>query len=158
MMKYSYLKKLFVYSLILGALPVIAMGVFSYQRASTVVQHKVEEANRQILSRAENSIEHKLETAHIMATQFANSTLANTALGLDLDRHQFEVVNELNKTIRGFQVFDFVESVYFVNLEKKWLISYTGLERLNEADKLSEWSTFLSNHTQWDTEDRKSVV
>jgi len=82
MMKHSYLKKLFIYSLFLGALPVIAMGVFSYQRASSVIQHKVDEANRQILSQAANSIEHKLETAHIMATQFANSTLAVSALGL----------------------------------------------------------------------------
>ncbi|MBD2847798.1 AraC family transcriptional regulator [Paenibacillus sp. IB182496] len=158
MMKYSYLKKLFIYSLILGALPVIAMGVFSYHRASTVIQNKVDEANRQILSRAKNSIEHKLETAHIMATQFASSTLAASALGHDLNRHQFEVVNDLVKTIQGFQVFDFVESVYFVNLEKQWLISYEGLERLNEAGELSEWTALLSSPTQWETRSGEGTV
>ncbi|KRF06806.1 hypothetical protein ASG89_18310 [Paenibacillus sp. Soil766] len=158
MMKYSYLKKLFIYSLILGALPVIVMGVFSYQRASTVIQHKVDEANRQILNRAVNSIEHKLETAHIMATQFANSTLAVSALELDLNRYQFEVVNDLMKTIRAFQVFDFVESVYFVNLEKEWLVSYKGLERLSETGALSEWSASLSHPAQWETGSEEGSV
>ncbi|MFS0723765.1 AraC family transcriptional regulator [Paenibacillus sp. 1P07SE] len=151
MMKYSYLRKLFVYSLILGALPVMVMGLFSYHRSAAVIQHKVDEANRQILDRAKNSIEHKLETAHIMATQFANSTLAVSVLGQELNRHQFETVNDLVKAIRGFQVFDFVESVYFVNLEKQWLISYKGLERLHDTDALTEWSDMLSSPAQWDT-------
>lgn len=158
--RYSYLKKLFIYSLLLGALPVILMGVFSYDRASTVIQHKVDEANRQILNTAKNSIEHKLETAHIMATQFTNSTLAVNSLSMELNRYQFQTVSDLVKTMQGFQVFEFVESVYFVNLDKQWVISYRGMERLDDADKLSEWNTILSKEriSQWVTGDREGAV
>ncbi|MFI2857274.1 helix-turn-helix transcriptional regulator [Paenibacillus sp. JSM ZJ436] len=152
-MKYSYLKKLFMYSLFLGALPVIVMGVFSYDRTSTVVEQKVNEANRQILSSAMNSIDHKLETAYVMATQFTNSTQAVSALNMDLDRSQFETVSELIKTIQGFQVFDYVASVHFVNLEKRWVITNKGLERLDEEEELAEWTALLSEprNTQWVT-------
>ncbi|MEK3883733.1 AraC family transcriptional regulator [Paenibacillus sp. PL2-23] len=159
-MKYSYLKKLFIYSLLLGALPVIAMGVFSYDRASTVVQQKVDEANRQILNTTKNSLEHRLETAHVMATQFTTSTLAVAALRMDIDRGDFQTVTNLVKAMQGFQVFDFVQSVHYVNLEKGWVISYKGMERLDSEEKLAEWTAALSKErtSQWETGIEEGVV
>lgn len=66
----SFLSKLLLFSILIGTLPVIVLGTFSYYNSSLTVQEKVNEGNKLLLQQTQMVVEQMLRTVDNSATQF----------------------------------------------------------------------------------------
>jgi two-component system response regulator YesN len=129
-----YFRMILIYSLILGTLPVIILGLYSYYKASSIIQDKVQAANRNILEQTQLRIEQELLAVDNVVMQYLNTKLVKDAFDLGLEIRDFEIVQELIRTQNGMKTYEFsVTGVELVHMEKDWVIDKSGLRRYQES-------------------------
>jgi two-component system response regulator YesN len=149
----KYLVNIFLFSLLLGMTPVLLLGFFSYSKASTEIQKKVNEGNSQILEQTQFRVEQVLKTVDTVTNQFIHSPLTISVMELEMkqERYQdFQQVREglYNLQAQGLGIFD----VFLYNIEKNWLINNSGffykideeslalLEVYGQMPAISQWT------------------
>lgn len=141
----NYFTRLFIFCLLLGALPVIVTGVFSYGKASTLIQDKVNEGNLQILLQTQSRVEQELKTVDHMAVQFLNSPLIAGLLKQDLTPRDYKEVQDVLKNMYLMQTFEFgIFDIYLVNTDFNWVVHKDGLYRLSEHRARQELLDYAS--------------
>ncbi|MEK3724529.1 helix-turn-helix domain-containing protein [Paenibacillus sp. FSL H8-0034] len=155
-----YFRMILVYSLVLGTLPVIILGLYSYYKSSSIIQDKVQAANRNFLEQTQLRIEQELMSVDNVVMQYLNTSLVKNAFNQSLGVHDFQIVQELMSTQNGMKTLEFnVTNVELVHMEKDWVIDKDGLhtyqeslgrERYNQyakVDKRSFWAPEIINGT-----------
>ncbi|WP_046174557.1 cache domain-containing sensor histidine kinase [Domibacillus indicus] len=69
----SFMSKLFVFSSLLVILPVLAVGIISYQRSAAEIEKEVRLSSLQVIDQAEANIEYYLQDFEITSLKIANS-------------------------------------------------------------------------------------
>jgi two-component system, response regulator YesN len=117
-----YLFRLICYSMLIGPIPVICLGLFSLSISSKEMEARVKEGNRQVLVQTQMRIEQMMQTLELSAIQFANSSPVKRSESEELQPDQFLKIHELWNGLYNLQTFVDIRKSYLVNLEQDWLL------------------------------------
>lgn len=129
----KFKSKILIYSVLLGCIPTVIIGIFSYFIAAGDVEEKVNEGNLHILNQTRMRVEQVLDSMQRTALQFENSSLLKSAMGRKLGGEDFIQVRELMKEMFHLQTQAILNQVYVVNLDQDWMLDLYSLKPLNSA-------------------------
>lgn len=120
----KYLVNIFLFSLFLGMTPVLMLGFFSYSKASTEIQKKVNEGNNRILEQTQFRVEQVLKTVDTVTNQFIHSPQTISVMELEMKQERYQYFQQVREGLyklqaQGLGIFD----VFLYNIEKNWLIN-----------------------------------
>ncbi|OZB91261.1 helix-turn-helix domain-containing protein [Paenibacillus sp. XY044] len=139
----SYLRKLLVFSIFIGTIPVILLGTFAYYNSSRTVQEKVNEGNKQLLQQVQMRVEQTLRTIDNSATQFLQSPTAMAAFDTNISNHDFQMVHELYKGISTIQTYELgIKDIFLFSLSKDWMVSSAGVNEYSSPDFKAQLESF----------------
>lgn len=134
-----YLLRLLTFSLVLGVIPVVLLGVLSYTIAAGDIEQKVKEGKMQWLAQTQQRVEQLMKSIDKSATQFANSAMVSRAMNTAYGPGDFEAVRDLSAGLYNLQSSDVViTQAYVVNLEKKWAVSLNSIKPLEALQNYVE--------------------
>jgi two-component system response regulator YesN len=138
----KFLVKLIVLSLLLGMLPVLGLGFFSYFKSKDITRQKVIEGNMSILLQTEMSVELLLKTIDNAATQFLTSYVVAVTRDQDLTYNHYQTFDELTTSMHHLQSYENgIQDVTLINLTHDWMInnkimsSYSPISNKATIDK-----------------------
>ncbi|WP_042202997.1 helix-turn-helix domain-containing protein [Paenibacillus camerounensis] len=148
----SYLRKLIILTLLIGAFPVLILGWYSYHYSSQSVLQQVEERNSQVLRQSQLRVEQTLKMIDFSTTQLLGLPIVTKAIATKLDIDDMEIIHELYKHLSSIQTFELgIKDVYLYSLEQDWLITNSGLDAYNQPglkEKLRSFSG-MPNGSMW---------
>ncbi|RXZ83344.1 AraC family transcriptional regulator [Paenibacillaceae bacterium] len=128
----KYLLKLVILTLIVGIIPVLSLGWYSYHYASKSVLEQVEERNTQVLRQSQLRVEQTLKMIDYSTAQLLNLPIITKAIPKKLEPTDFEMVKELYNNLSSIQTYELgIRDVYLLSLEQDWLINNDGLDSYN---------------------------
>lgn len=157
---HKYLLRLLGFSLILGALPTVFIGIASYYIATQDVETKVNEANMQLLLQKQLRVEQTVKSLEVTSLQFINSALVKEVMNESLTGEDFIRVREVMTGLYNLQAKAVISEAYLVNLEKGWAVTLDKLKQVDRLENKSElmlyakqpeslfWNTHLLNQVQ----------
>ncbi|WP_396135534.1 helix-turn-helix domain-containing protein [Bacillus sp. 3255] len=137
---HKYLLRLLGFSLILGALPTIFIGIASYYIATRDVEQKVNEANMQLLLQTQLRVEQTIKSLEVTSLQFINSSLVREVMNESLTGEDFIRVREVMTGLYNLQSKALISEAYLVNFEKNWAVT---LDKLKQADRLDNYKELM---------------
>lgn len=149
-----YLLRLLSYSLLLGMIPAILIGIVSYFIASGDIEEKVKEENMQWLTQTQMRVEQMLKSIEKSATQFANSSVVKTAMNVSYTPADFEPIRDLTAEMYNLQSSDAViTQAYLVNIERNWALNLNTLKPLDQFENRQELLDYVKGpkSMQWYT-------
>ncbi|WP_454192425.1 helix-turn-helix domain-containing protein [Paenibacillus sp. Marseille-Q7038] len=149
----NYWIKLLVFCLLLGAVPTLFIGLFSYITASQDVKDKVQAANMLVLQQTEMQVEQMLHTLEDSVTQFANTALVQEAFHQSLTSEDFVTVRKLTNEMANLRSSADIKDAYIIQFEKEWAIHFAALRKLQELPNLDEFEAYASESKglMWNT-------
>ncbi|TYP78977.1 helix-turn-helix domain-containing protein [Paenibacillus methanolicus] len=139
----NYLLRLLSYSLLLGILPSVLIGILSYSIASGDIEKKVKDVNMQWLAQTQMRVEQMLKSIEKSATQLANSSLVKASMNINYGSADFESVRELSKEMYNLQSSDVViTQAYLVNLNKNWVLNLNALKPFDQFENQEEFRRY----------------
>ncbi|SFL57954.1 Helix-turn-helix domain-containing protein [Gracilibacillus orientalis] len=149
--KQQFYLKLLSFVLLLGIIPVLLVGIFSFLISSNNIQDKVEKEKEYNVYQTQMTIEQVLKQVDQSLTNFAMSPLAKQLLEEPMEPNQFPLYRRLKKELNYLQRFDSgVIDIAYINKEQMWLIRNRGLTTLSNQDKeLIENYSELTNQSAW---------
>ena len=119
----KYLRQIMIFSLLLSTLPVILLGVFSYETATSSTLNKITKSTQQLLSQTQLAVEQNLKLIDRSMEQFSSLPVILEATTKPLDSRQFQIIRDVN------QYMDYtlknglgISELYFVNFQDSWAI------------------------------------
>ncbi|WP_159885168.1 helix-turn-helix transcriptional regulator [Paenibacillus puerhi] len=128
----KYLYRLLMFTLLLGTVPVVMIGIVSYYIASHDIERKVSEGNVQLLLQNQMRMEQALKNVEMGAVQYVNSPLMSDHLYRDLSSDDFQLITDMSKGLYNLHSIWGVEDAKVINLEHGWMISNLGFTSLDE--------------------------
>lgn len=141
----TYLIGLLRFSFMIGAIPVIVIGLFSYYIASSDIENKVKDSNMQLLLQTQMRVEQMVKTLQTGALQFSQTSLVKQALDETWTPRDFVKVREMAKGLSNLQTSVMVHQAYFVNLEREWLVGYNQFKPLDEYEDRKAIESFAAH-------------
>ncbi|WP_159881912.1 helix-turn-helix domain-containing protein [Paenibacillus puerhi] len=150
-----YMKLLLAFSLLIGAIPVLALGGYSYYIAAGDVEQKTKDSTMQFLVQTQLHLEQIKKTTEQGAIQFAVSPLVTSALNGPLNVAEHVQVRDLYSGLYSMQALSGIDEGYLINQPYDWALNFTSLGKRSELpaevqDKLSSYAKHPSN-LFWDT-------
>ncbi|MBW7452886.1 helix-turn-helix domain-containing protein [Paenibacillus sepulcri] len=139
-----YFLKILLFGVIIGSLPVITIGIFSYFKASHTIQINANHSKQQNLFGIQNSVEQVLKTTDHSLTYFVNSALLIDTLTEPLTVTQFKQYNQIRKELTHLQTFDTgISDIILLSQDKGWFIDNVGLYRLDQIKDADRFTRYL---------------
>ncbi|MDP4097697.1 AraC family transcriptional regulator [Paenibacillus sp. P96] len=138
-----YLVRLFVFTLLLVAVPVVSTGMISYFIAKQDIEKKVNESNEQILLQNKTRIEQIFKNVEMGAVQYINSPLTASLYDRALTADAFQDITVLSKGLYNLHSIAGVADTFLINLEHDWMISelgFTGSGKFPDRERISEYA------------------
>ncbi|WP_282942824.1 helix-turn-helix domain-containing protein [Paenibacillus sp. RC67] len=158
--RFTYFKRLFLFCILIGLIPVMALGYFSYAKASQLLLDKAYRSDREIVEQTQLRFEQKLKMIDNAQGQITNSPLVLDAMEQELDREDYQSYDKLMQSLYRLQLYEYgLSDVYLVNFSKNWILSSAGKESLKESGlnstftdyadsgRLFFWTVFRPSHT-----------
>ncbi|TVY09437.1 helix-turn-helix domain-containing protein [Paenibacillus cremeus] len=154
----KYLQRLVLFSLLLGAIPVIAIGIISYYISTGDIENKVKEANMQVLLQTQMRVEQVMKTLELTSIQYVNSALVTSTIQEKLTVDDFSVIRDLSKGLYNLQTFAGINEAYLVSFDKDWLVSFKKFSPLSSMPQAETFKTYAKhpNSLFWVTSGVKS--
>ncbi|MEI7026090.1 AraC family transcriptional regulator [Paenibacillus sp. y28] len=149
----KYMLRLLAFSFLIGAIPVITLGIFSYYIATGDVEQKVKEGNQQLLLQTQMRMEQTLKTLELTSIQYINSPQVTSAINENLESIQYDKIRDLSMGLYNLQTFAGISDGYLIGLEKEWVVSFTSFKKFAEFEKKSLIEQYAKHPTSlfWDT-------
>ncbi|MCR8636723.1 helix-turn-helix domain-containing protein [Paenibacillus radicis (ex Xue et al. 2023)] len=123
----NYFKKLVLFCICIGIVPVIILGYFSYAKSSALLLEKANRSNAEMVEQARLRFEQKLKMVDNTQTQFISSSSVNLAMDKRLDSDNYLLYEELIQSIYRLQTYEFgLSEVYLANLNQDWILDSAG--------------------------------
>lgn len=147
-----YMLLLLAFSILIGAIPVLALGLFSYYTASGDVEQKMKDSNMQVLLQTQMRVEQVMKTLELTAMQYANSPQVTTALNGPLDITDFIRVRNLYTGLYNLQTLSGISGGYLVGSEHDWVMGFTSVTTLEQSPLKRQLELYAkhSNNLFWD--------
>ncbi|OXM87124.1 helix-turn-helix domain-containing protein [Paenibacillus rigui] len=155
----KYLLRLLCFSLLLGALPTVFIGMISYYLATRDIEEKVNEGNMQLLLQTQMRVEQTLKSLEMSATQLANSSVVLSAMNSPLQNEDFVQARQLTTELTNLQSVAVIKQAHLINFQYDWTVSLGTLKRLSELDNRGELQALAAKQTGmfWSTGDGSSA-
>ncbi|NOU80795.1 helix-turn-helix domain-containing protein [Paenibacillus sp. LMG 31459] len=148
----SYLLKLIILTLVIGAFPVLILGWYSYHYSSQSVLQQVEERNSQVLRQSQLRVEQTLKMIDFSTTQLLGLPTVTNAIATKLGIQDMEMIHELYKNLSSIQTFELgIKDVYLFSLEQDWLITNSGMDAYSQPGLKEKLRPFagMPNGSVW---------
>jgi two-component system, sensor histidine kinase YesM len=96
----SFMKKLFVFSSLLVILPVLSVGIISYQRSAVELEEEVRQSSLLVIDQVESHIEYYLQDFEITSLKIVNSTEVTGFIKANYAENKNN--ENLNKSVRTY--------------------------------------------------------
>jgi AraC-like DNA-binding protein len=163
-MKYvgsKYHKKLLLYSILIGTIPILFLGVYSYTRSSEIIQKKVNDANIQLTMESQMRYEEILKSIQNFYTVLANNSSINDYLKESLTSSNYDSITEIEKLLSGMKgITSAVKSAYYINIENDWVVTNDGIDYVDEVIDKDKFINITndSKNTIWFTNNENNKV
>ncbi|WP_127579543.1 AraC family transcriptional regulator [Paenibacillus koleovorans] len=149
----KFLLRLLSFSILLGALPIIFIGVISYLIASSDIEEKVKEGNEQILLQTRMRVEQVMRTLELSAVQLANSPLTLKSMTQTLTPEDYQQVRDLSQGLYSLQSFGSISEAYLMSLDSGWSINFRSFQPIDSLSNYNELVAYarLPNTLTWIT-------
>lgn len=128
-------RKIILVCLLIGTLPSLVIGVFSYHQAVSVVESKVNQSNIGRLGQVRLAVEMQLSAAENAMLQLIDSQIVLDNVDTELSGANFEKFNELTTTINSLPDLGLTTgSINLINLRKKWVVDNSGVYGLSDYE------------------------
>lgn len=160
--QYKFYYKLITFFCLLSTIPVILVGLFSYEHSQKTAISNVSEEKFDTLQQTQQSIEHILKTVDHSLTHYVSSPPLLRTLSEPLHSDQFQIYNQVNQELNYLQSFDTdLSNMTLVSYTKKWYMNNSGLYRLN-TDTLHEAASAYTKHkasrSYWTLEENNHLI
>ncbi|GAA3401414.1 AraC family transcriptional regulator [Paenibacillus hodogayensis] len=151
----AYRLRLVGFTFLIGALPLLAIGYFSYHLFTGELQTKAAQTNLQLLGQTRGELENMLAKIDYGAIQFAGSPYVSEWMRKPLTEENYEAYQALagmmSKLSSGNPG---IRSLTLVNLDYDWAIDRTRLNRLSSLAGMQRYADYASlpNASAWLTE------
>lgn len=130
----GYVRKLVLFGVLLGCLPVIAIGAFSYSKTADMLKEKNLQKNRQSILQTQSYVEYILMNSDEILRSFITSRNVQLAMQSDLRGADFIYFQEVSRQLSSAVPFDVANTdICLVNYRYNWVLNSNGLYRLDEA-------------------------
>ena len=127
-MKYSFKARLLLYGALISIIPVIIVGIFSYQQSVKQVEEKVSNENVEFIQQMRSNIEQTLSIVSHSIDVLIDSPTINEAVRRPLLAEDFKLLNNIKGDfIRLQSLGTKVEEVIMVNTDQNWIVKNDGL-------------------------------
>ncbi|PYI57396.1 helix-turn-helix domain-containing protein [Paenibacillus flagellatus] len=149
-----YMKLLLAFGVLIGAVPVLALGLYSYYTASGDVEQKMKISTGQVLLQTQMRVEQMMKTLELTAMQYANSPQVTAALNGPLDVTDFTRVRNLYTGLYNLQTLSGMSGGYLVGTEHDWVMSFTSVTPLAQSPLARQLEQYAKrpNNLFWDIE------
>lgn len=129
--------RIFLFIAVIGILPVLILGVFSYSQASEAMQGRVQLSNAQAIERASEQLDEALMNIRDNYINLAFSYLrAYEDVSMETLFNEYDQMIELQQRMFDYQrVEPAVHSAYFINLKHDWIIGNHGIGVYSELEQ-----------------------
>ena len=165
-----YQVKLFTLCLLLGAIPVMVLGIFSYIKSSSLIESKVLKGNDQLLLQTQTQLENTLKIIDFSIFQLGNSQAVTDVLQTPIDAKNYPLVDKLLESMQRIQIYELgIRDIELLHMEQKWIINNKGYARLEEPldpsypalfaelDKPIKWITLSAKDKSGGSTERPSI-
>ncbi|MNO24485.1 HTH-type transcriptional regulator YesS [compost metagenome] len=155
----NYFTRLLIYSLLIGSIPVIIVGIISYFKASSIVQDKVNQSSMATLQQTQLRVEQTLKTIDHSATQYISSPLVVNAMSLPYSAAHYQVYNEMYQNMVRSQTFELtINNMTVVNLNGQWGVDNNNIFTFDDVRNLDHLLRYekLPSFSLWVTDEDKS--
>lgn len=129
----SYANKLIIYTLLIGILPVVVLGSYSYYQSTKAVERRTEQGNAQLLYQTMMRVEQILTIADHSLTYFLISPLMRESMHEPMTPERFRSAADLMEGVHKLQAFGSgLREVSLVNWLHGWVIKDDGIFQLSE--------------------------
>lgn len=136
--------RLILICILLGTVPAVIVGIFSYFKAADTIQSKVDEGNSRILLQVKMSVEQLLFIADHVMMQLIESPTVRSAMAVDRDGNEFQTFSNTEAVINNLPTADIgSNSITLANFSKGWVMTYTGIYKLDEYDRKPELEEYM---------------
>lgn len=130
--QYKFYYKLITFFCLLSTIPVILVGLFSYEHSQKTAISNVSEEKLDTLQQTQLSIEHILKTVDHSLTHYVSSPPLLRTLSKPLHSDQFQIYDQVNQELNYLQSFDTdLSNMTLVSYMKNWYMNNSGLYRMN---------------------------
>lgn len=143
----KYFKILMAFSILLGIIPLIILGTFTYFKSSEVIQNKVDQENLQVMVQTQTQIEDELKAVGDYYVIYANSQKVNSYLESNITYKDYNDVKTIQQALSGIQSLStLVRSAYFVNKQMNWMIGTGGIDSIDDMVDKNQLYNFMSSN------------
>ncbi|UQZ82382.1 HTH-type transcriptional regulator YesS [Paenibacillus konkukensis] len=129
-----YQTKLFMLCLLLGAVPVVVLGIFSYMKSSSLIESKVLKGNDQLLLQTQTQLENTLKIIDFSIFQLGNSQAVTDVLQTPINAKNYPLVDKLLESMQRIQIYELgIRDIELINMDQQWIINNKGYAKLEEA-------------------------
>ncbi|MBM0065559.1 AraC family transcriptional regulator [Alkalicoccobacillus gibsonii] len=144
-MRYSYKARLILYGALISIIPVLIVGVFSYNQSINQVEEKVSNENVEFIQQMRSNIEQTLSIVSHSVDVLVDSQTINEALRRPLIAEDFKLLDNMKGDfIRLQSLGTKVEEVIMVNTEQNWIVKNDGLKRLDQHSDLGNYESLMN--------------
>lgn len=160
--QYKFYYKLITFFCLLSTIPVILVGLFSYEHSQKTAISNVSEEKLDTLQQTQLSIEHILKTVDHSLTHYVSSPPLLRTLSEPLHSDQFQIYDQVNQELNYLQSFDTdLSNMTLVSYMKNWYMNNSGLYRMN-TDSLHEateaYSKNKASRSYWTLEKNNRLI
>lgn len=157
---FKHFYKLITLLIILGTVPVIIVGIFSYWKSSQVIEEHSAQEKIQNVYQIQMNVEQVLKNIDHSVTYFLNSPQTKQIIRSPLSADHFKKYHEIKQELNHLQTVDTgIEDIVLVNLRDNWLINNNGLAHLDEDEKELILSNYMNlpESSTWIQEDYEQI-
>ncbi|MFD0677423.1 MULTISPECIES: helix-turn-helix domain-containing protein [unclassified Paenibacillus] len=150
----KYYKQLMVFSICIGLVPVILLGLFSYVKSSEAIEEKVYQGNLHMLTQAKMTVEQVLSGIDLAVVQLISRPSFQELMNHPLTENDFIQYRDLSLSLSNLPFTrSGINSVFLTSLNFDWIISYAGLSTLSDFPWKERFFTFadLPVNSSWVT-------
>ncbi|AZS15271.1 helix-turn-helix domain-containing protein [Paenibacillus lutimineralis] len=155
----NYYTRLLMYSLLIGSIPVIIVGIISYYKASSIVQDKVNQSSMATLQQTQLRVEQTLKTIDHSITQYISSPLVVNAMSLPYSAEHYQVYSEMYQNMVRSQTFELtINNMTVLNLKGQWGVDNNNIFTFDDVLNLDHLLGYekLPSFSVWVTDEDKS--
>ncbi|MGQ5112044.1 helix-turn-helix domain-containing protein [Bacillus halotolerans] len=160
--QYKFYYKLITFFCLLSTIPVILVGLFSYEHSQKTAISNVSEEKLDTLQQTQLSIEHILKTVDHSLTHYVSSPPLLRTLSEPLHSDQFQIYDQVNQELNYLQSFDTdLSNMTLVSYMKNWYMNNSGLYRMNtdSLHKAAEaYSKNKASRSYWTLEKNNRLI
>lgn len=148
----NYFGRLLLFSLLIGTIPVMIQGVFSYYKASDMIEDEVIHGKRLLLQQTQMRVEQVLKSVDSTMMHFTNTPIMAEAMHSSFTPNDFQTVYNLSSYLNSLQIMQYgVQNIYLLNLLNGWLYQNGGVYRLEKADESRFYEQYarFSRSSEW---------